>query len=378
MTKLNALTTFRFFAAMAIVLFHLEGHFGLSKILITGNFAQAVSFFFVLSGFILSYVYRSLDHWDDKKKFFIARFARIWPVHIFFFVVVGLLASFSLMSNIQSTKSAFLSFFLLQAWIPIPRSYFSYNSPAWSISTEFFFYLCFPFIIKNWSKTWHWKSCLILSLPCVFIYLSTYFQLPNFNLTQDITNHGVLNINPLARLPEFLLGILGGRLWIKYKDYLEFNYTVCSVIEFLSIFLIMINIYFYVNIVNLFLKLIPTLYHSNFQLWASNGIFTGFSFILLIGIFAKERGCLSTFFSHPLGVLLGEMSFSIYLSHQILYRLYMNHLSLFEGLSNKFLFTFYMSLLFSISFLSLKFVEYPCRAFLRNNYKPTPANNNTA
>jgi peptidoglycan/LPS O-acetylase OafA/YrhL len=65
--KLNALTSLRFFAAAMIVLGHCHGQFE-HTIKIAEHFAlnQAVSFFFVLSGFILAYVYPVLSNFIDR------------------------------------------------------------------------------------------------------------------------------------------------------------------------------------------------------------------------------------------------------------------------------------------------------------------------
>ncbi len=59
--KLDTLTGLRFFAAIAILIHHLRG-FGLPKEVLEGwALDNGVAFFFVLSGFILAYVYPSLD-----------------------------------------------------------------------------------------------------------------------------------------------------------------------------------------------------------------------------------------------------------------------------------------------------------------------------
>lgn len=56
---LPALTGLRFFAAIAIVLHHMRGTFGFpSDFLTQFPLGNGVSFFYVLSGFILTYVYR--------------------------------------------------------------------------------------------------------------------------------------------------------------------------------------------------------------------------------------------------------------------------------------------------------------------------------
>lgn len=77
--KLDQLTSLRFFAALMIVIHHSTGLFGIKNI--SFHIGQGVSSFFVLSGFILSYVYPKLENWYEIKKFWKARIARLWPAH---------------------------------------------------------------------------------------------------------------------------------------------------------------------------------------------------------------------------------------------------------------------------------------------------------
>ncbi|TRZ66634.1 MAG: acyltransferase [Rhodocyclaceae bacterium] len=85
-SRIAALTGLRFFAASAIVLYHLPGQLGLP----IGAFAgiplnQGVSFFYVLSGFILQHSYRQrlgLERRITTTQFIALRFFRLWPCHI--------------------------------------------------------------------------------------------------------------------------------------------------------------------------------------------------------------------------------------------------------------------------------------------------------
>lgn len=75
--KLHALTSLRFFAAAMIVVYHSAVPFGvLNPRWLTIRFDAGVSFFFVLSGFILTHAYWSLDM-RGAGRFLVARVARI-------------------------------------------------------------------------------------------------------------------------------------------------------------------------------------------------------------------------------------------------------------------------------------------------------------
>ena len=54
---------------------------------------------------------------------------------------------------------------LAQSWIPFMNFYWGGNGLAWSVSTEFFFYLAFPFLVRNFRNSWAWKLALVTSQP---------------------------------------------------------------------------------------------------------------------------------------------------------------------------------------------------------------------
>lgn len=80
----------RFIAAACIVTMHRAGHFGFPADMTLGGrlpWHQAVAFFFVLSGIILTYAYPSLGTASELRHFFVARIARNWPGHLFALLV---------------------------------------------------------------------------------------------------------------------------------------------------------------------------------------------------------------------------------------------------------------------------------------------------
>ena len=87
--KLDQLTSLRFFAAVMVVICHSAGLFGFVGGPELDGLRTGVSFFFVLSGFILAYVYPKLDTIPELLHFLRARFARIWPAHFVTFLLVG-------------------------------------------------------------------------------------------------------------------------------------------------------------------------------------------------------------------------------------------------------------------------------------------------
>src|SRR6266446_3820239 len=146
MRQIKCLTSLRFFAAAMIVVFHSVNAFRIwDNTKIPYPLAQGVSFFFVLSGFILTYVYPSLKGGHGIRDFYVARIARIWPAHFVAFLLLLLLIPSGgwVWKGEHLWEIGITNLSLVHAWIPVASYYFSFNSVSWSISTEAFFYLAF-------------------------------------------------------------------------------------------------------------------------------------------------------------------------------------------------------------------------------------------
>ncbi|MEI6707794.1 MAG: acyltransferase [Methylococcales bacterium] len=352
--RLDALTSLRFFAAAMIVIHHASGLFGLRK---TDFFflEQGVSFFFVLSGFILAYVYPKLETWAEIKHFWRARIARIYPA---FFA--SFLLAFWLLSLGWGFKRGLANLFMLSAWIPLPRYFFSYNAPAWSISTEFFFYLAFPFLIRRWDKTWLIKlvtsGIIVLSL----ILVSNWLHLPFCTSINDgLTVDALVYIHPLSRIFEFIFGIFVAFYWRKKVAVIQWSELSASLCEIGVIFLVAASMHFaplseWVDDTWLGLPAARWSYSSGSML----------AFGLLIYVIAIGRGRITVWLSHPLLVLLGEISFSLYLLHQILLIYYQSNIANLPQLSNTLSLAIFWVILLLASYLMWALIEMPGRRLL--------------
>src|SRR5947209_7775503 len=176
--RLPALTSLRFFAALHVVIFHLQalrivrGYDWYYKLASIGY--AGVSFFFVLSGFILVYTYAGRT--IPLKQFWRARFARIYPAYAFSllltapgFIYVALFLDIPMFSfaHTHLKLAAALCLGLLQSWIP--GAALSWNSVGWSLSVEAFFYALFPFVMLLLLR----RSRLQLFLVAISAYLAT-------------------------------------------------------------------------------------------------------------------------------------------------------------------------------------------------------------
>lgn len=211
--RLDALTSLRFFAALAIVTEHSRGVFLSQDVLTAWPLDQAVSFFFVLSGFVLFHVYPDLPDKQAIGRFWLARVARLWPAHLSALLVLLLFMAdqIHLLLGSDSLIIVVANLFLVQAWIPLPDFYFSLNAVSWTISTEMGFYLLFPVLILGFRSTWQWKIFVAAALLIGLIVICNAWRIPDYSADyKGITAHGLLYISPLGRLFEFVLGMCCG------------------------------------------------------------------------------------------------------------------------------------------------------------------------
>ena len=156
---LDGLTALRFFAALMVILFHYFNQYlpgaaeqhGLTPLISHGF--TGVTFFFMLSGFILSYTYARTDFRRPASvvRYLQARFARIMPLYLLSLAVA---APFYIDSVLHSRPGPYLTLYGmasvlaplgLQAWVPGAAG--SINFPSWSVSNEEVFYLLFPLLL---------------------------------------------------------------------------------------------------------------------------------------------------------------------------------------------------------------------------------------
>ena len=198
---LPALTGLRFFLALWVILHHLTGPgqdleplarqlpAGLFS-LIRGGF-QAVTTFFVLSGFVLTRTYAETV-WEQRTlvNYWIGRAARVYPVYL---LSLAVMIPFVLEGATPGKWGYFAAHVLLvQAWLgPIPVGW---NTPAWSLSCEMFFYALFPLSALLVRRT-NWRNVIAVAACAVC-------------LTRVMWAVGVSDgIKPLVHLADFIMGV---------------------------------------------------------------------------------------------------------------------------------------------------------------------------
>ena len=246
--QLPALTGIRFVAALHVVLFHCSGWAKSSwpaplRNLVGAGYT-AVGLFFVLSGFILTYTYRP-DR--SRRAFYAGRAARIYPVYL---LGLFLAAPFFVWKHVREGSYGSLLAYggavagLLQAYAPSLAM--AWNPPAWSLSAEATFYALFPFLAPHVLRARRATAVAVglaawaMSLAFPMAYLALR---PDGVATPTYETAGlsidVLKYNPLVRLPEFVVGIVVGKLFLEARPWAERHAAWLSLATLAAIVLIL-------------------------------------------------------------------------------------------------------------------------------------------
>ncbi len=175
---------------------------GAAQSLVHGGYL-AVQTFFILSGFVLARTYTAAS-WgrSDLLRYGAARLARIYPVYLLSLVVVSPFIYRTMLRPGRTTaQKAGLLFdygFVLQGWTD--GAGVGWNTPAWSLTCEFFFYLFFPLLFV-WLRNAGWRTvAAVLAVAMVTPVLLAHAGVP-------------WHWKPIYHLADFAAGIAGARLF---------------------------------------------------------------------------------------------------------------------------------------------------------------------
>jgi peptidoglycan/LPS O-acetylase OafA/YrhL len=346
--RIEQLTFTRFLAAIAIVVFHYgQNIFPFNNIYLQGLFSKAylgVSYFFILSGFVMVIAYYK-ETTIDSIDFFKRRIARIYPAYLFALLLIIFYNIWGGQSI--SYKGLGLSLLGMQSWLPLYA--LKLNAPGWSISVEFFFYALFPLLYNLLYKSIR-KSILIISIMFIWIAsqlllnLLPYLPLDVFQNLSTSTKHAFLHYHPLMHLNEFLIGNMAGLVFISFS-HKKRNYDLMLFLLFMALALF---ISFASPILNLHNGLLAVL------------------FIPIIMLLCLNNGRITAILNKKQLVFLGEISFSIYILQAPVFMI-IQKLVKAAGLQDA-TSTFYISLasLILLSCLSYIYLETPLRKKIKN------------
>jgi Predicted acyltransferases len=362
---LSNLTPLRGIAALLVAVFHFQ--MAIARFVpanLTMFFEKCylmVDLFFIMSGFIILHVYKEDFAYhierNSLRKYIIARFARIYPLHFFsLLLLVILVIVFSppgtYPNAIENPRAIPTGFLLLHSYYI--HDIYTWNIPSWSISAEWAAYLLFPFlaIFLNKKKL---PALITLGLFVIAAYISIMFFLPRRNfLYPSIPVPHNLNTTYdygfLRGIAGFVTGMIVYKLyqWPSVKNLFHKDILAGAII-----LLLVLALHF-----------------------AMNDAICVFLFAALVLSFALNNGSLHTLCNNRFAQYIGKISYSIYLMQIFLQEPFSKGLRLpgvvgfgrgrqnihfFSGLGYAFI---YLVLLLVISSITYYVIEQPCRKWI--------------
>lgn len=357
--QISPLTGIRGMAAIWVLFHHLPWLFfvddGYSNIAIKGFLG--VDLFFLLSGFILSYVYLENYNNFSTKRFYLARFARVYPVMFFMLVfaflpvfVLGLAFGVLEGGGSFTAYKFFMQLFMLNG-LGIPDSN-GWNGVSWSVSAEALAYLTFPLLIVIFKD--HFRSTLSILISIFVVFSISYafaFSINNgrqYMLPSEFTSYRVLS--------EFILGMLLYRLW-----------TLLSITTSGTASLKLLNL----------LQILAFVFVFVLSLVGSPAIFDGFYLVLFMVIIftcaCHNELFVNNLLSTKIFVWLGKISYALYLCHILVIILFNKLVARFVSDVSQFnefiiiLMIFISSIVFAV--MLYEFVEKPMRIRILKCFK---------
>jgi peptidoglycan/LPS O-acetylase OafA/YrhL len=299
---IRPLTALRFYAAFVVFSLHAHmlpglGWLGHPHAELQGRLG--VSVFFVLSGFIMTYVYYGEDKWEPTRanagRFLIARVARIFPLHLLTMLVC---IPLGLKSNTSPVEWKYLPIHigLLQEWSPIGYPGPGPNKVSWTLSVEMLFYVLTPLLFVGMLRAGKRKVLFLASLFIALAALTIAF----FTVHNDPDAFIKVERAPF-RVTDYLLGIMAFLFFQQVKSYTEWWKRAMLPAGILWFCGMMGWQYYYGQ-------------QSGNNLWMLPG-----SVMVVLGT-AFRRDTKNWFLASDRMVFLGEASFTFYMIHELLLR----------------------------------------------------------
>jgi peptidoglycan/LPS O-acetylase OafA/YrhL len=333
--RFDSLTSIRFVAAVAVYLYHCRH---LLQLVPDGDSVNlihrtlglgflGVPFFFTLSGFILCLVYsarmptgRVEGAGFNLRAFFLARLARVYPMYIASLIpAIPFFFADSKGSPVWAKATAVITTpILLQAWIP--SSALLWNPVGWSLSVEAFLYLLFPLLLRRMMGGSSIRPVVIaiatLAMGAFALLaiarIAPETALPGPFAIPASTLQKLARYSPALHLPAFVAGMAAALLFTRRQSAFTAQHGLAFCIVAIAS----------CATAALVSDRIPHLHLHNWLLTP------GFA-LLLVGLAILDTG--SHLPNLPWLNLLGEASYSFYLTHLISIRLYSKVVELITG-----------------------------------------------
>ena len=258
---------------------------------------NAVNLFFVLSGFLITFlllVEKKKTGTINLKKFYYRRIYRIWPLYYMAILIALILIYFEVLPNdIDLFQPLFLYLFLLANVALILKISLTGITPLWSVGVEEQYYLIWPLIVKktsNYLKT--------------FIFLITFFislKIGVFFLFSD--SSFIFKFLSVTRIDLMVMGGVGG--FCVYTNHVILNFIYKKNIQILAYIVLFLSIIY------------KPIHVSSFIDSELNSLFY---LIIILNVSTNKNTIIS--FENKFFNFIGKISYGIYIYHMFVIYLY--------------------------------------------------------
>lgn len=320
MIYFKGLNGIRAIAALLVVIWHTDQFSNLFKLTEigfnkNGMAGYAVDMFFVLSGFLITYllfIEKEKTGTINFKKFYLRRIFRIWPIYYLAVSIALILIYLDIIPihGINLNYSIFLYLFFMANVAKILGLKLPFISPLWSVGVEEQYYLIWPHLIKR--TTNYIKSFIIFLIVFWFIkFIAYYFLSPTSTLYQFLS---------ITRLNIMCIGAIGAYLVHSKHKILKIIYR--KDLQVISWLILIISCVY--QPIHLYSFIDPEV----------NALFY---LIIILNVATNNNNLISL--ENKLMNFIGKISYGIYVYHLLVlfllskiiihYNLHLNHLSIF-------------------------------------------------
>ncbi|MFO1281637.1 MAG: acyltransferase [Burkholderiales bacterium] len=360
---MRQLTFTRFIAAMSVVVYHWSLHTPALKAAIADYQVllgpTMVSYFFVLSGFIMAAVYYRPGTVLDPWRYWTLRIARVYPVYLLGLMWMAALLHFGIGDTRHDWKALLLGALMLQAWSPVFA--LSVNAPGWSLSSEAFFYLVLPFVIAALARSGR-AIAFVVAIAAFWLASQLVFHAALIKLYANtpVFSHATLFYNPALHLNSFLVGVGAGVLLRRFREPARTDANARS--PFGTLTLIVLTV---VAVISVARNLDSINAAIGVPFSPTNGLFAPLFALLLVAL-AIDHSVVSWLFALRPLVVLGEISYAIYILHTPVAWSVRTALGDDFALAHSLrLFVLYFAALIGVSYASYRWLETPIRQWVR-------------
>lgn len=305
--RLTSLDAVRTFACLGVMAFHMHlctfGHLG-------------VSVFFVMSGFLSGY--NHLESMDTEHitlggsaRLAYRKIIKLYPLYLIMLVIPAAGELYGVINGLASLPvmlgKVAANVLLVQAWIPLNEYYFSYNGPAWYLSSILFSYLMLPLVLRGVKKCRTRRSAM-LAMAAIWIIQAAAAALVETVYSAHVADGNRVRdfstwftyVFPVFRLGDFAVGCLMAKLFLTRRENAA-SPLLSTAAEAGAIALIVLaelsfeNFWLNVNSTTLFLP----------------------ASVALVYTFAVNEGYISRLFTCKLTAFISRISSDIYLIHAV-------------------------------------------------------------